>query len=295
MVVQNRHEGARLRVALGDDLQHLRQGHQVRVDAGVLRGPLGFGSFTGWSWNFLWGKVLGWLVGHVHPNSMARLVPLMVPSVVELISSTSAADPSGLVGHEGVTCTVPATPKLKASSTAGAIRNRGFLSAVLRVDLEVLRRRIIPAHRWAPLPTHRSDLRVSVDFHGVSAHARWVPFCCESIQLMGPSSRKVHMMHAMCQRPKCNEAKWPKTCQVEPWWNPGGTLVKPLWNLTSGPPRTTPEPIWAETPKAFSCCGKIRGTAQTLDVFTSHQGATGALHAIREGRRHPRGRRRRVP
>ena len=30
---------------------------------------------------------------------------------------------------------------------------------------------------------------------------------------------------------------------VEPWWNPGGTLP------TSGPPRTTPEPIWAETPK----------------------------------------------
>ena len=32
-------------------------------------------------------------------------------------------------------------------------------------------------------------------------------------------------------------------------WNPGGTLVEPSWNLTSGPPRTTPEPIWAETPK----------------------------------------------
>ena len=38
------------------------------------------------------------------------------------------------------------------------------------------------------------------------------------------------------------------------WWNPGraapdpaaladgGTLVKPSWNLTSGPPRTTPQP-----------------------------------------------------
>ena len=36
---------------------------------------------------------------------------------------------------------------------------------------------------------------------------------------------------------------------VEPWWNPGGTLVEPSWNLTSGPPRTSPEPIWAETPK----------------------------------------------
>ena len=29
----------------------------------------------------------------------------------------------------------------------------------------------------------------------------------------------------------------------------GGTLVEPWWNLTSGPPQTTPEPIWAETPK----------------------------------------------
>ena len=41
---------------------------------------------------------------------------------------------------------------------------------------------------------------------------------------------------------------------VEPWWNPRGTLVEPSWNprgtlITSGPPRTTPEPIWAETPK----------------------------------------------
>ena len=32
-------------------------------------------------------------------------------------------------------------------------------------------------------------------------------------------------------------------------WNSGGTLVEPSWNLISRPPRTTPEPIWAETPK----------------------------------------------
>ena len=38
---------------------------------------------------------------------------------------------------------------------------------------------------------------------------------------------------------------------VEPQWNPGGTLVEPSWNLTSGPPRTTPEPIWAQTPKLW--------------------------------------------
>ena len=31
--------------------------------------------------------------------------------------------------------------------------------------------------------------------------------------------------------------------------------MEPLWNLTSGPPRTTPEPIWAETPK-LSAVGK---------------------------------------
>ena len=44
---------------------------------------------------------------------------------------------------------------------------------------------------------------------------------------------------------------------VEPWWNPGGTLVQPSWNLTSGPPRTSPEPIWAETPK-LSAVGEKR-------------------------------------
>ena len=36
---------------------------------------------------------------------------------------------------------------------------------------------------------------------------------------------------------------------MEPWWNPGGTLMEPSWNLPSGPPRTSPEPIWAETPE----------------------------------------------
>ena len=45
--------------------------------------------------------------------------------------------------------------------------------------------------------------------------------------------------------------------------NPGGTLVEPLvepwWNLSSGSPRTTPEPIWAETPK-LSAVGEKVGT-----------------------------------
>ena len=46
---------------------------------------------------------------------------------------------------------------------------------------------------------------------------------------------------------------------VEPWWNVGGTLVEPSWNLTSGPPRTTPEPISAETSK-LSAAG-VKNTA----------------------------------
>ena len=44
------------------------------------------------------------------------------------------------------------------------------------------------------------------------------------------------------QRKKNNKRGPPRGTLVEPGWNPS-------WNLTSGPPRTTPEPIWAETPK----------------------------------------------
>ena len=43
---------------------------------------------------------------------------------------------------------------------------------------------------------------------------------------------------------------------MEAWWKPGGSLVEPWWNLASGPPRTTPEPIWAETPHCFQLLGK---------------------------------------
>ena len=32
------------------------------------------------------------------------------------------------------------------------------------------------------------------------------------------------------------------------------------WNLTSGPPRTTPEPIWAETPKLSAVGEKVHLT-----------------------------------
>ena len=41
---------------------------------------------------------------------------------------------------------------------------------------------------------------------------------------------------------------------VEPWWNPDAG--EPWWNLSSGSPRTTPEPIWAETPKLSAVGGK---------------------------------------
>ena len=58
---------------------------------------------------------------------------------------------------------------------------------------------------------------------------------------------------------------------VEPWWNPGGTLVEPLvelwWNLSSGSPRTTPEPIWAETPK-LAAVGEKRIRLRT---YTHHK------------------------
>ena len=57
---------------------------------------------------------------------------------------------------------------------------------------------------------------------------------------------------------------------VERWWNPGGTLVEPLvepwWNLSSGSPRTTPEPIWAETPK-LSAVGEKHHSSYHTGVF----------------------------
>ena len=58
----------------------------------------------------------------------------------------------------------------------------------------------------------------------------------------------------------CSARTTPQPSQnlVEPWWNPAGNLVEPSWNLTSGPPRTTPEPIWAETQKLSAVGGKIR-------------------------------------
>ena len=55
----------------------------------------------------------------------------------------------------------------------------------------------------------------------------------------------------------------PRGTLVEPSWNPGG-LVEPTSNLTSGPPRTTPDPIWAETPK-LSAVGEEKNDAPKRD------------------------------
>ena len=63
---------------------------------------------------------------------------------------------------------------------------------------------------------------------------------------------------------------------MEAWWNFGGTLAQPSRNLTSGPPRTTPEPIWAETPKLSAvgekskacCCEPTSSIQEELALFT---------------------------
>ena len=75
---------------------------------------------------------------------------------------------------------------------------------------------------------------------------------------------------------------------VEPSWNPRRTMLEPSWNLTSGPPRTIPEPIWAETPKAFSCWGK-KGTL-TLTSLLEDLGEfipTGSVCCFFHGGRSP--------
>ena len=42
---------------------------------------------------------------------------------------------------------------------------------------------------------------------------------------------------------------------MEPSWNPGGTLVEPSWNLTSGPPRP-PRSLSGLRPQSFQLLGK---------------------------------------
>ena len=73
----------------------------------------------------------------------------------------------------------------------------------------------------------------------------------------------------------CTTPQLPQPSQnlVEPSWNPRGTLVEPSWNLTSGPPKTTPEPIWAETPKLPAVGGKGKKT-RAMSERTSDLGKT---------------------
>ena len=65
----------------------------------------------------------------------------------------------------------------------------------------------------------------------------------------------------------------------------GGTLVEPSWNLASGPPRTTPEPIWAETPKLSAVGERKRNpTRQTgLGLTTTSLVAIAELRAWTAG------------
>ena len=70
---------------------------------------------------------------------------------------------------------------------------------------------------------------------------------------------------------------------VEPWWNPGGTLVEPLvepwWNLSSGSPRTTSEPIWAETPK-LSAVGDKEKTKPNQPTNSTGVGPSDLTHIV---------------
>ena len=51
---------------------------------------------------------------------------------------------------------------------------------------------------------------------------------------------------------------------VKPWWNPGGPWwMESAWNLASGLPRTTPERIWAETPKLSAVGGQKQSNKRT--------------------------------
>ena len=48
--------------------------------------------------------------------------------------------------------------------------------------------------------------------------------------------------------------------------------MEPSWNLTSGPPRTTPEPIWAETPKLSAVGEKNRNKVVLHDTSWAKKG-----------------------
>ena len=86
-----------------------------------------------------------------------------------------------------------------------------------------------------------------------SEHAHMAGLWCD---LLSPPPPKKKKKEAQVTSPTACGALFsarttpqPSQNLVEPWWSPGRTLVEPSWNLTSRPPRTTPELIWAETPK----------------------------------------------
>ena len=69
---------------------------------------------------------------------------------------------------------------------------------------------------------------------------------------------------------------------MEPSWNPGGTLVEPSWNPrgTLVEPylraaRTTPELIWAETPKLSAVGEQVRNKKERVDWATKTRSHTG--------------------
>ena len=60
----------------------------------------------------------------------------------------------------------------------------------------------------------------------------------------------------------------------------GGTLVELSWKLTSGPPRTTPNPIWAETPNLAAVAEKKKKKKNLLK--SERQGAQLEASAIHQ-------------
>ena len=60
----------------------------------------------------------------------------------------------------------------------------------------------------------------------------------------------------------------------------GGTLVEPSWNIASGPPQTTPEPIWAETPKLSAVGEKRKPTQRRIDPACRWCASEGSLSAL---------------
>ena len=61
--------------------------------------------------------------------------------------------------------------------------------------------------------------------------------------------------------------------------------MEPSWNLASGPPRTTPEPIWAETPKLSAVGGKKNagGRQKAFPCWCDKEGMTFRVLGLNPG------------